>query len=172
MNKKEIQEQLINFHCPSWDELLDISIYMDQVIAWITQQLSPLYFQDEKILTRSMVNNYVKNTILEPPLKKQYNRKHLAYLIVVCILKRCYALSEIATLIEVHSFSTVGYRKAYDKFANYFEIYLHEIVKKGHTHDLSFDFSSPEEKILCDVIDCIVNKIYSELFILSIQDKI
>ena len=84
-----------------------------------------------------MVNNYVKNSIVDPPVKKHYTSKHLAYLMVVCILKRCYTLSEIANLIDIQAkIPGSNYKAAYDKFSTYFEIYLHEVMKKGNLDDI------------------------------------
>ncbi|MFQ7058586.1 MAG: DUF1836 domain-containing protein [Turicibacter sanguinis] len=42
-----------------------------------------------------MLNNYVKQKVVSPPLNRRYNEKHLAYLIVVCLLKQVYSLTEI-----------------------------------------------------------------------------
>ena len=50
-----------------------------------------------------MINNYVKNGVLHPPVKKKYDRTHLAKLIVICISKRILALSQISDAIAVMS---------------------------------------------------------------------
>ena len=50
-----------DFHMPRYDEIPDIDLYMDQLLAYIDKVLGPLFVnQQEKILTTSMVNNYVK----------------------------------------------------------------------------------------------------------------
>lgn len=166
--KEQIKTDLLNFSCPRWKDLPNFDIYMDQLIACITSYLQPLYFQEEKILTNSMVNNYVKNSILEPPVKKHYNAKHLAYLIVVCILKRVFTLNEISSLIEVQSkMRNSSYMEAYDKFSSYLEIYLHEIIEKGNLNELNPKYRSKEEELLCNVVSSIVMKIYTEYYLVS-----
>ncbi len=163
-----IQQKLIDFKCPRWNDLPDFDLYMDQVVLWVSQKLEPLYFNQEKILTNSMVNNYVKNSIVEPPIKKHYNSKHLAYLIVVCILKRCFTLSEIAGLIDIQSrIPGSSYQDAYNKFSAYLEIYLHEVMKNGNLNALHTKYNSKEEELLCNVVSTIVLKIYAEYFLLS-----
>lgn len=73
-------------HIPRWEELPNFPLYIDQVVSYIEDNLGILFY-DEKIITNSMINNYVKHGIVNPPVKKKYNRIHIAYFIVVCILK-------------------------------------------------------------------------------------
>ena len=114
-----------------------------------------------------MVNNYVKNSIVDPPIKKHYNQKHLAYLIVVCILKRCFTLQEISQLIDIQSqLRESTYQDAYDKFSFYLEIYLHEIMEKGNLNDLNTKYRSKEE-LLCNVVSTIALKIYVEYYLFA-----
>ena len=63
---------------PKWDELPDMGLYMDQVITYLNDRLSCLYFNEEKFVTNSMINNYVKAGLVRRPDKKQYTRNHLA----------------------------------------------------------------------------------------------
>lgn len=112
--------------------------------------------------------NYVKNSIVDPPVKKHYTSKHLAYLMVVCILKRCYTLSEIASLIDIQAkIPGSHYKAAYDKFSVYFEIYLHEVMKKGNLDSIHSKYHSKEEELLCNVVSSIVLKIYTEYYLLD-----
>ncbi len=87
---------------PYWDELPEIDLYMDQVIVLMEKYLS-WYINsdsDNKIITSSMINNYVKLGIMPAPIKKKYSRVHIAYLIIICILKSVIPISEIKELIE------------------------------------------------------------------------
>lgn len=64
---------LNQYHCPKWDDLPDFDLYMDQVLFYINTHLQDLYFDlspDDKIITSNMVNNYVKNSIVKPPIRK------------------------------------------------------------------------------------------------------
>ena len=85
-----------------------------------------------------MVNNYVKNSIVKPPIKKHYKRYHLAFLIVVCILKRCYSLAEISKLIEIQNeMEHSDLEKAYDAFSICFEECLHATFADGDDKNLN-----------------------------------
>jgi Domain of unknown function (DUF1836). len=95
-----ISEELLNFHCPRWLELPDIDLYMDQLVSILEKNL--VIFEEiwgEKIITSMMINNYVKQKVVEPPIKKRYNRSHLAYFFVICIMKRVLSISETGDLI-------------------------------------------------------------------------
>ena len=82
--KKEIVEELLDYHCPRYSELPNIPLYKDQVIVYIEEALSALNInKDEMLLTPTMLNNYVKHKVLQPPVNKKYDRNHLSYLFYV-----------------------------------------------------------------------------------------
>lgn len=84
-----------------WEELPDIKLYMDQVITLLGDKLK-FYERDEssKLLTSSMINNYVKSGLIPHPEKKKYDKEQLASLIVVCMLKAVLPIPEVKTLFE------------------------------------------------------------------------
>ena len=89
-------EDISKYHIPRWEELPDIELYMDQVISFIEKNIR--IFSDEpnkKIITPSMVNNYVKLKLIPKPVKKRYNKVHLAYLIAISILKQVVTIEEV-----------------------------------------------------------------------------
>ena len=93
-----------DFHMPRYDEIPDIDLYMDQLLVYIDKVLAPLSVnQQEKILTTSMVNNYVKQGILPATVKKRYSRDHVVILIEICLAKQLYSIGEIGKLIVVQN---------------------------------------------------------------------
>lgn len=94
--------KIIKHKLPYWDELPEIDLYMDQVVALMEKYMS-FHKTDEntKIITNSMINNYVKLGIMPAPVKKKYSREHMAYLIIICCLKQALPISEIKDLIEI-----------------------------------------------------------------------
>ncbi len=95
-------KDLINYHCPRWNELPEIELYVDQVVSIIQKNLA-VFSKDKEtpVITSSMINNYVKNNILEAPEKKKYKREHLAKLFVICICKKLMSISEIGESIKI-----------------------------------------------------------------------
>lgn len=114
------------FHIPRWNELPNIDLYLDQVVSLINSCLSPYIFngdytKDENtLLTKTMINNYVKNNLIEAPIKKQYSKIQLSKLFVICVLKQVYSMQDIKTLINI-ALSDSTLELAYDKFCKLFE---------------------------------------------------
>ena len=130
MDKKfeEWAKQVSTLHLPRWEELPDMDLYRDQVITLIERYLSFLANDDEKIITTSMINNYVKWKMMPAPnRKKQYNRVHLGYLIVITILKQVVNIKDIKNGIELLA-SQRGTHNAYNLFCLQMEISLKNVL--------------------------------------------
>ena len=85
---------------PKWSELPSIDLYLDQVLLYVNQLDSSSIVDDEKGLTAAIINNYVKNGHLDKPIKKKYNRRQLARLIVITCLKNVFAIQEVSKTIS------------------------------------------------------------------------
>lgn len=72
----------------SWEQIPDLGLYMDQVITFMERQCGELYGPQEHVLTRSMVNNYVKMGLVQRPVDKKYGRESLSQLLMICTLKQ------------------------------------------------------------------------------------
>ena len=98
-------EGLEQFDLPDWDSLPQLDLYMDQVILLLTRYLTPIDRDaEEKFVTASIINNYVRMRVIPPPVKKRYSRIHLAYLVIICTLKQSLSISCIQRLLpEEHS---------------------------------------------------------------------
>mgnify|MGYP001514059012 FL=1 len=90
------------FRLPDWESLPQLELYMDQVIILLNQYLGPLYRSgEEKAVTASIINNYVRLRVLPAPRKKKYGRIHIACLVMICILKQSLSISSIQRLLPV-----------------------------------------------------------------------
>ncbi len=71
------------------EEVPNIPLYMDQVTTFMDAQLaSSKRYPEDKILTKTMINNYAKNDLLPPPLKKKYSKEHLLVLVFIYYFKK------------------------------------------------------------------------------------
>lgn len=114
---------------PKWEELPDIELYMDQVVALTNRYLGNV--TKEKMLTASMVNNYVKMKVMPAPVKKKYAKVHLMYLIVICVLKQVMPLSSVETILRDSLEQTepsVFYRHFQDLYASAFRVASEETL--------------------------------------------
>lgn len=91
---------------PTWDTLPELELYMDQVISLMERYLSTVNIEPkeldgaDKIITPSMVNNYVKKGYMPAPIKKKYRKEHLAYLFIICTMKQSLPIPVIHSFIE------------------------------------------------------------------------
>ncbi len=77
-------------------EFPNIDLYMDQVTTFMNTHLSDSKIKsDDKILTKTMINNYAKNNLLPPPVKKKYSKEHMIVLIFIYYFKNILSISEI-----------------------------------------------------------------------------
>ena len=96
----EICVKLGEHRLPSWQELPELELYMDQVLSLVERYLRGYPGFDERGLTASMVNNYVKQGVVPPPVKKRYGREHLATLVMLCLLKPVLPIASIHALLD------------------------------------------------------------------------
>lgn len=98
---EKVNVHLSEHPLPNWEELPDFELYMDQVIVLLGQYLKiyAMDTDDDKFITASMINNYVKLKIMPAPIKKKYNKIHLAYLIIICSLKQTLSMAIIQKII-------------------------------------------------------------------------
>lgn len=125
-NKKELIS-LDKIHIPRWHELPNVDLYLDQVVTFINSSLSAFLScngnsekNESQILTKTMINNYVKNNLIDAPIKKKYSKIQCAKIFAICILKQVYSMNEIYTLIET-ALKHSDVEHAYDKFCSLFE---------------------------------------------------
>lgn len=113
--------ELIAFHCPRWDELPAFELYIDQVIAFLSEKLAIFApSAEEPVITQAMINNYVKQGVMNAPVKKKYDREHLAKLTVICVLKRVLPMKHIAdSIAAMQRVFTV--QEGYDVFCSELE---------------------------------------------------
>ncbi len=107
MSKQErIEEELekifeaVEFIRP--DDIPRIDLYMDQVTTFMEERMRSLTRDPDhdKILTKTMINNYVKNKVLIPPVKKKYGRDHMLLLIFIYYMKNFLSLEDIRRILE------------------------------------------------------------------------
>lgn len=92
---------LEHFKLPRWDELPSVDLYLEQVLTlledWLGEHLS---HNRKKIITKTMVNNYVKQHYLKAPINKKYDRVTVACIFVIALLKPIFTIEEISRFID------------------------------------------------------------------------
>lgn len=80
--------------------LPDLDLYVDQITTFLTRHLAKtIRFEDDKIMTKTMINNYTKNHLLPPPDKKKYSRDHILLMIFIYYFKNFLPISDIKNIL-------------------------------------------------------------------------
>ena len=84
------------------EDIPNIDLYMDQVTTFMETRLKSTVRDEnaDKILTKTMINNYAKNNLLPPPLKKKYSKEHVLLLIFIYYFKGILSIGDIQTLLN------------------------------------------------------------------------
>lgn len=174
------------------DDIPSIDLYMDQVTGFLEKKLASSKRRDEdKILTKTMINNYAKNNLLPPPVKKKYSKDHIVTLLFIYYLKNILSINDIESIIgplTENFFSTSDDQKPNmsDVYEEVFSIESKQIasickdIREKYDHSLeTFSDSSLESKeelrnfsFLCTLLfDIYIKKSIVESFIDEMIEK-
>jgi len=94
-NNAERTQPDSSIHLLTWEEIPDIGLYMDQVVHILN-----LKMDSSRRITPNMVNNYVKDGYLEPPIQRRYSRSQIMRLYLMMQLKPVLQVPDIALLLD------------------------------------------------------------------------
>lgn len=108
------------------DDFPEIDLYMDQVIQLFENKLSYTKRNEEdKILTKTMINNYAKGNLLMKIKNKKYTKEHMILIGLIYNLKGALSLTDIKTIFDpiIESFSKDEDYPLYDVYEAFLKIY-------------------------------------------------
>lgn len=142
------------------DQIPSIPLYMDQVTGYLDDIFSNYKRNEkEKVLTKTMINNYVKAEVLESPAKKKYSKEQIMKLIMIYNLKNIIQINEIEQILN--TFSNITTTEMYKIFAN-----IEKDVKRNVKKDLAdLDKSDRLETILQLLLSANLQKKIAEILI-------
>ena len=127
------------------DDIPNIDLYMDQVTTFMDRRLRSTlrYPGDDKILTKTMINNYAKNDLLPPPVKKKYSKEHVLLLIFIYYYKGILSISDIQTLLSPITERYFQNGRDFDLESIYKEVFS---MERGTIDELKEDVSRKFKK--------------------------
>ena len=103
-NDERIQDILNHLDTLSYirpEEIPGIDLYMDQVTTFMDEHLKDTKrYPEDKVLTKTMINNYAKNNLLPAPNKKKYSKEHILLLIFIYYFKNILSINDIEELFR------------------------------------------------------------------------
>ena len=140
------------------DDIPDIELYMDQVTTFMDNRLKNAARNPEvdKILTKTMINNYAKNDLLPPPVRKKYSREHMLLLIFIYYFKGILSISDILTVLkpitdrffagnEGLKLETI-YNEVFSLEREEVEVMKQDVVRKYHKAQETFSDAATEDQ--------------------------
>ena len=156
--KQKIADSIRSFRLPRYDEIPDSGMYLEQTAKYICEFLNPVL---GNAITTSMISNYVKKDLIDNPVKKQYNREQIAYLIFIAVAKNVMSLDGLTNFIALQK-RTYSLQKAYDYFCDQFEAMLFFTAEVNDTMSIVGEDTADEKKLLFSCIVAVTQKIYLE----------
>lgn len=155
------------------DKIPEIDLYMDQLTTFMEDKLNAnKRSEDDKTMTKTMINNYTKNNLLPPPDKKRYSKDHLIMLLYIYYLKNFVSITDIQTLLApmnnndcYNGESPVNIEEVYRKLFNYEIDNYNDIIKSIlSTYDKASDMYDPEtDAYLHDM--CMVSMLSVDVYV-------
>lgn len=139
------------------EDIPNIDLYMDQVTTFMEAHLSASKrYPEDKILTKTMINNYAKNDLLPPPLKKKYSKEHLLVMIFIYYFKGILSITDIQALLNPITQKFFQAKSGFDMETLYNEVFSLEktqvdklkddILEKYNTSQTTFQELPPTEQ--------------------------
>lgn len=140
-----------------------IDLYMDQVTTFMDNHLNTSkWLSEDKILTKTMINNYAKNNLLPPPVKKKYSKNHILMLILIYYFKNVISFHDIEQLfspISEHHFADGSMPELEELYEELFS--LEKGLKESLQTDIKAKFDAASQAF--DRYDC-KDREYLQLF--------
>ncbi|MBQ8540187.1 MAG: DUF1836 domain-containing protein [Clostridia bacterium] len=115
--KNVFKDAAKDFKLPKYNEIPSVGLYLEQTAKYISE----INYNGEPMITGSMISNYVKKGLISNPVKKQYSRDQIAYLIFIAMAKCVLSMEDIKLLIEMQkqSYSNeIAYNYLVEEFEN------------------------------------------------------
>ncbi len=140
------------------DDIPNIDLYMDQVTTFMDEHLkSSKRFNEDKLLTKTMINNYTKNNLLPSPNKKKYSKEHILLLIFIYYFKNILTISDIQSIFNpltekyYGDNSKMGLEEIYKEVFSYekeqMDVLIKDVIRKNIKAEEAFsDVKDKDEK--------------------------
>ena len=155
------------FRLPRYNEIPNVGLYLEQVTKYVCDCVAPL---GDVTITGSMISNYVKRGLVENPVKKQYYRGQIAYLIYIAVAKNVLSLDNIDLLLKMQR-RTYDQQVAYDYFCEEFENLLFFVFGLKSAPDTVGTETTDEKLMLRNTIVTVSHKIYLDMCFRAIQQE-
>lgn len=160
-----IYKSISSYTLPSYSEIPDVGLYLNQCATYINKVLEPLYGIS---ITESMISNYVKKKIIENPIKKMYPRSTISELIFISITKNAAPLDSISFLLSSlrEKYNSEDF---YNYFKNEFESRLSVVFSQNDSSEVRGD--SEIEILFKNLINTSIQIVHMDILFARLRGK-
>lgn len=160
-----IYKSISSYTLPSYSEIPDVGLYLNQCATYINKVLEPLYGIS---ITESMISNYVKKKIITNPIKKTYPRSTISELIFISISKSAAPLDSISFLLSSlrEKYNSEDF---YNYFKNEFESRLNVVFSQNNTSEVRGD--SEIEILFKNLINTSIQIVHMDILFARLRGK-
>ena len=151
MKKIEADVYLSNFSLPSYAEIPDVGLYLDQVAKYINNYMKDL---PDMEVTPSMISNYAKKKLIQRVNKKTYTQDQIATLFMISLCKTVLSIDQIKILLEEIN---PDYSSIEDDYTFFSKQLIAAITSQKKASSPSF---SSKEELLSTIVIAISQKIH------------
>ena len=158
-------QEILDYRCPRYEQFPSIPLYNDQVVELLNHYTAPLRTGTEYAITAAMINNYVKQKLIPPPVKKRYDQEQVARLYCICLLKQVFSIADVGRLMAIQTRS-YPFSQGYNYFCTELESAL---TATFSTRDFSAPSHAsrvtPESELVRSAVLSFVNKLFATKFV-------
>ncbi|MGN0628708.1 MAG: DUF1836 domain-containing protein [Oscillospiraceae bacterium] len=163
--KEKIALSIKDFSLPGYSEIPEVGLYLEQVVKYISGYFAPL---GNFSLTGSMISNYVKKKLIANPVKKQYDREQIAYLIFIAAAKSVLSMEDIRLLFDLQR-GSYSPQVAYDYFCSELKNVLDYVFGLKAELDTIGEDRSQTKELLRNAIITVAHKVYLEKYLAALH---
>ena len=146
-------------------DIPSLDLYIDQIITLLEEKLADNKRSDkDKILTKTMVNNYSKQGVIQSIKGKKYSKNHILEMLMVYSMKNTLSIDEIKRVLEplyqedkVDQLSTL-----YDQFIELKQTHkqdMGDMIQKVFENE-NFNFEQDEDRLVILLCLCALSEFY------------
>ncbi len=167
ITKDKIAASIERFRLPAYEMIPDVGLYLEQTAKYISDYLAPLSIAP---VTGSMISNYVKKGLIQSPVRKQYCREQIAYLIFIAVCKLVMSMDDLHLMMEIQR-RTYPSEVAYEYFRRELDRVLRFVFGSAGELDALGADAADEKVMLRNAIITVAHKIYLDQLFLALREE-
>lgn len=153
----QILKQIENRSHLNANDIPSLDLYIDQIMTLFDIHLADnKRHEEDKLLTKTMINNYSKEGILKPIKGKKYSKDHILQMLLIYSLKNTISIQEIKKVLQPYHEKTEKIEPIYNQFLEFNKELSHQLTSEieSFIHKNHFDLNDPDQMTTMLLLIC------------------